>query len=384
MAAVCALTVLCAPVLSAERLQPDIQPGHNESVEGLEAGIWMQVQKYERRVRTSPHTSGDPEMAAYLHRLVCQLAPDYCDDIRVYVLRSANFNAGMAPNGLMLVNTGLLLRAQNEAQLVAVLGHELGHYLKQHGLKNFRNAKNTASVLSFLTLGLAAGGQFYGAQGAQYAALFAVFGFGREQEREADIFGSQLMYDAGYDPRQAATVWNNLIEEDEAAKYKRHRSLFFSTHPSSSERVGNLSQHAVALLAESGRTRVAETEFEALMASRRKIYMQDDLDQRRFGRSEVVLSRLQDAGVQLGEVLFYKGELYRLRNGERDRENAMAQYKVALTFDDVPPEIHRSMGMLLLKEKQRDEAIEEFRTYLDLVPDATDREMVEMYMGWGG
>ena len=64
----------------------------------------------------------------------------------------------MAPNGMMVVWTGLLLRAQNEAQLAAVIGHEAGHYIKRHSLKTWLDAKARTDLMAFLSIGLAVGG----------------------------------------------------------------------------------------------------------------------------------------------------------------------------------------------------------------------------------
>ena len=70
-------------------------------------------------------------------------------------MNAPHFNAGMFPNGLMLVNTGFLLRIQSEAQLAAVLGHEVGHYVKRHGMKRQLDAKaktDLANIIFTLTL----------------------------------------------------------------------------------------------------------------------------------------------------------------------------------------------------------------------------------------
>ena len=93
-----------------------------------------------------------------MKNILCNLTPNYCKDIRVYVQDMPYFNAFMAPNGMMVVWTGLLLRAQNEAQVAAVIGHEAGHYIKRHSLKAWLDAKSRTDLMAILGIGLAVGG----------------------------------------------------------------------------------------------------------------------------------------------------------------------------------------------------------------------------------
>ncbi|HVE54757.1 MAG TPA: M48 family metalloprotease, partial [Ramlibacter sp.] len=94
-----------------------------------EGGLWALMDREETRLRRSPLVVRDEALTKYLRDLVCSLGGEHCTDVRVHVVRTAQFNASMAPNGSMQVWSGLLLRVDNEAQLAAVLGHELGHYL---------------------------------------------------------------------------------------------------------------------------------------------------------------------------------------------------------------------------------------------------------------
>ena len=79
------------------------------------------------------------------------MAPEYCADVRVYVLDRPFFNAAAAPNGYVEVWSGTLLRARNEAELAFVIGHEVSHVAQDHLIKSWRAAKtraNTAMALS--------------------------------------------------------------------------------------------------------------------------------------------------------------------------------------------------------------------------------------------
>src|SRR5205085_5684426 len=89
-----------------------------------EGGLWAMMDREELRIRRSPLTLRDAGLQAYLRGLVERLVPAHAPDIRAYPVRMPLFNAMMAPNGMMIVWSGLLLRVENEAQLAAIVGHE--------------------------------------------------------------------------------------------------------------------------------------------------------------------------------------------------------------------------------------------------------------------
>jgi Zn-dependent protease with chaperone function len=99
-----------------------------------EGGLWAMIAHEEQRIRRSQLLMRDRELHDYLHTVACKLGGEHCPDIRIYPIRTPWFNASMAPNGMMQVWSGLLLRVDNEAQLAAILGHEMGHYVLHHVL----------------------------------------------------------------------------------------------------------------------------------------------------------------------------------------------------------------------------------------------------------
>ena len=116
----------------------DAQPGQRPSDDTDEAGLWHTLERDEYKLRTSTAVIREKALQSYLESVLCRVAPAYCADIRVYVLPSSQFGAAMTPNGMLLVYSGLLVRLENEAQLAAVLGHEVGHYVKRHTLEQWR------------------------------------------------------------------------------------------------------------------------------------------------------------------------------------------------------------------------------------------------------
>ena len=172
-----------------------------------EGGLWAMMDREEKKLRRSPFAIRDDRLTAYLQDMVCRLGGEHCADVRVHVVRTPLFNASMAPNGMLQVWSGLLLRVENEAQLAAVIGHEIGHYLERHSLSRLRDSRNRAAFGQLLGL--------FGAVGAlaQLGFLAGAFAYSREHEVQADRIGMQLMLRAGYQGSEAATVWHNLLGE---------------------------------------------------------------------------------------------------------------------------------------------------------------------------
>lgn len=96
----------------------DIRPGTRPALNSDEAGLWLVLDRAERKIRLAGNRVRDVELNTYIADIVCTLAGPYCPDFRTYVMRIPQFNASMMGNGTMQVWTGLLLRSRNEAQLV--------------------------------------------------------------------------------------------------------------------------------------------------------------------------------------------------------------------------------------------------------------------------
>ena len=155
--------------------------------------MWALMDREERNLRKSPLLIRDAALKDYVQGIACRLGGEHCPDIRVYLMRTPHFNASMAPNGMLQIWSGLLLRMENEAQLAAVLGHEIAHFLMRHSLQRLRDIKDKAAAGQVLGL--------FGLVGAlgQLAVYASAFAYQRDHENEADRIGSILMHKAGYD-----------------------------------------------------------------------------------------------------------------------------------------------------------------------------------------
>ena len=374
-----ALLALCAVLLGAcETPRPleDIKPGERPDIETDEAGLWMQMDKLEGRLRTSGRIVTDQALNDYLHEVTCRIDAEYCKDLRLYIVQTPHFNASMAPNGTMQVWTGLLLRVENEAQLAFVLGHEMGHYIRRHSVRRWRDIRGKSGFATFLSVTTAAAGVGYIGNLAQLATLSSIMAFSRDQERESDDIGFEMTTRAGYDPAQAPKVWSNLLAERDAAG-KDKPSVFFASHPAGEERTETL-KRAAEEFGPGGR--VGREDFLAATLPLRRGWLRDEIRKRDFGSTEFILDSLLAAAENPGEIFFFKGEMYRLRGDEGDLDLALSAYRTAAADKEAPPETHRSLGLIYWKKAKRSDARAAFEEYLLRSPDATDRAMVESYL----
>jgi predicted Zn-dependent protease len=352
-------------------LAPGYQPRDAD-----ETGLWRLMDRAEEQLKTSRFVVRDPGLNAYLHDIVCRLDQAHCADIRIYVVRTPQFNASMAPNGMMEIWTGLLLRCTDEAQLAAIIGHEMGHYLRRHSLALWRDARDKASFGSFLGLGLAVAGMGGVGDLANLALLASIYSYSRDNEREADAIGEQLMVKAGYAPLAAAEIWEQLIAEYAAGTADRSESVLFASHPTPEERLVTLRKTAEAANVTNGE-RGAE-HYRRGLAGVRATIVHDELALRQYGRSAQLFERLLAKAPDDGLLWYAKGEVYRLRAAPGDLERAADAYARALQAKDAPAETYRSMVLVALKRGDRAGAQAALENYLARVPAADDAGALKM------
>lgn len=351
-----------------------VEPGYRPGADSDEKGLWSMMDRAERDLANSRFVLRGGDVNEYMRSVVCRLSASHCKDLRSYVVRTPFFNASMAPNGMMQVWTGLMLRCGDEAQLAAIIGHEMGHYLRRHTLQRYRDIRSKTDISAFLGLGLAAGGAGWASSISDLVLIASIFAFSRDQEREADAIGVELMAGAGYAPIAAAEVWDQLILELKSSSAAHDRSVFFATHPDPEERLGTIRQ-----LAEQhggGKGDRGRARYLAGLRNIRGMLFEDELSLRQYGRTEVVFDRLLVETPDDGYLWFAKGEIYRLRSEPGDDERALRAYGEALRVSGAPPEVYRAQGLVELRAGHRDVARQAFDAYLRLKPDAPDREVI--------
>jgi predicted Zn-dependent protease len=353
-----------------------LHPGYQPEKGSDEEGLWHMMDRAENNLRQSRFVVRDQQLNEMIGEMICRLGKDYCPDIRAYVVRTPYFNASMAPNGMMQIWTGLLLRCSDEAQLAAIVGHEMGHYIHRHSIQRFRDVRNKAGLNAFLALGLAAAGQGWAGGLTDLALTASIFSFSREQEREADTVGLEIMARAGYTPVAAHEVWEQLIAEAEVSTADRTQSVMFASHPAPEERLVALREQAERLDGERGERGYGR--FRESLAGVRQQIVDDELSLRQYGRSEVVFERLIAQSPNDGLLWYAKGEVYRLRAEPGDWELALKAYETALSTGCAPPETYRSIVLVELKQGNKAKARKTLELYMEKYPEAGDADSLQM------
>jgi Zn-dependent protease with chaperone function len=198
----------------------------------------------------------------YLDRLGKRLAayaPGEKYPYQFKCVNDASINAFALPGGFIYIHRGLIEAADNEAELAGVIGHEIGHVALRHGT-------NQASKQQLYQAPLAVFGGIMGNDSmagalAQIGGAFAVnsilLKYSRDDEREADLIGAQILHDAGYDPRAMAAFFEKLGTENRGTD-------FFSSHPNPDNRIRGIEQEISRLGRVSARTAGDSREFQAI------------------------------------------------------------------------------------------------------------------------
>jgi len=153
----------------------------------------------------------------------------------INTLQTDELNAYCMPGGKIMVYSGLVDKLKlSDAELAAVLGHEMAHALREHSRERISRAKAEQLALAGVAVITGAGEGVMNLAGMVSAVTFQL-PHSREQESEADTIGMELMARAGYDPNAAVSVWKKMIAENQGGTPQ-----FLSTHPSPQTRINDL------------------------------------------------------------------------------------------------------------------------------------------------
>ena len=355
------------------------RPGQRPPTGSDEDELWYAMERAERELQQHPLLVRDEALNAYVRGVACQVAGDYCPDLRVYIVEQPWFNASMAPNGMMVVWTGALLRFQDEAEMALVLGHEFAHFRQRHSLAQWRRAKRTSALLG--SFGLLAWGTGVGAAG-QVAGLLgeaSMYQFSRDAEREADRLGFATVVGGGYDPAAGARLWGRMVEEEAARRYGKPIPVFAS-HPKTTERLADVRAAAEASGATSGVT--GQEAYRAVTAPFLESWLEDELSRRMYDTSVQVIGRLRGLAAldTQGRYTFFLAEAHRRRGKEGDAAQAAALYAEAVALADVPAAAFREHGLALRTAGRPAEAAAALDHYLQLAPEAEDAAFVRQWL----
>lgn len=345
--------------------------------------LWRKSREEQRLLDSSGLIYQDPELESYLNQVAAILQPQPAPadlPIRVKVIKNAYLNAFAYPNGVIYIHSGLLARMDNEAQLSAVLAHEMTHFTQRHALRAFRRVRDRASFLSAIQQKLMAtkGLQELARNLGFTGSLAAVRGYTRELEAEADRVGIDLMLKAGYDPKEALFLFDHLASEIEQEGFKE--PFFFGSHPKVQQRVDNLQKLPDGLYAPK---RPAIKDSEVFLAILGKLIFDTarlDLRLGRFRAARRGIEKYLRTQPHDTRAYFILGEIFRQRGQADDTRTAIKYYNQAILLDPTYADPHKAIGLIHYKEGHRALAKKFFESCLQLSPDSPDKFYIQGYL----
>jgi predicted Zn-dependent protease len=200
-----------------------------------------------RQIRVSRQYLDDADVVDYVnalgYRLVAQ-GPNPQQPFQFFVIEDPGINAFALPGGFIGVYTGLITTAQSESELAAVLGHEIAHVTQRHIARLFQQQRQAglASLAALAVAILAARSNpdlaSAAVAGAQYANVQTQLNFTRDNEREADRMGIQILDRAGFDPAAMPAFLERLQRAYRV--YETNAPSYVRTHPLTSERIADV------------------------------------------------------------------------------------------------------------------------------------------------
>lgn len=364
--------------LDAYRID-NIKPAERPDPGSDEGGMWLSIEEVENKTRNSARLIRDERLNTYVKNIVCKITGPYCPGIRVYLMRSPAFNASMYPNGMMHVNSGLLLRARNEAEMVAVLGHEFGHYLRRHSIQRQRDIVAKSGLLAFASIALATAGAPAGTADLMgIAAQASIQAYSRDHEREADGYGLRILFDNGYDLQASPEMWKRVAQEREMAGQKDYFNPITDSHPPDAERLTEQKKIADALTAKAKGHELGRERYLDFLLPFRTDFLEDEISTKPQKEALALLDILIEDGLRPGELYFFKGEVHRQSAAKDGAKEALGLYDKALKSEGFPPEVYKSRALANLSLGNKEKARGDLETYLQNMPQAKDAHLVRM------
>ena len=345
--------------------------------------LWHRVQKEEDEIDKSGFLYHDPELEDYLNRIAKKLlahsiAPEF--QIQIKVLKDPNLNAFAFPNGVIYIHTGILARMDNEAQLAALLSHEMTHCTHRHSLRIIRSIKDRPAYIAALqeTLAKISAVQEVARLLGATGSIVALSGYNQELESEADQVGLDLMAKANYDSTEALKLFEHLKQEIEAEDIEE--PFFFGTHPNIRQRIENVSNWLANDRIEKQAIVKNTTEFRARMHRVVLANARLDLQRGRFDIARKTVAKYLGMQPNDARAHYLYGEIFRQRNRPDDVRTAISYYEKAMLLDPSYPEPHKAMGLIHYKEGEKQLAKKFFESCLLLSPNTSDKAYIQGYL----
>ena len=260
----------------AQQNNPKVKPGSEADVNAIgnrNVGKGLDFYSIEREialgkqlaqeVEKSAKFINDPVVTEYVNRIGQNLVrnSDAQVPFTIKVIDSDVVNAFALPGGFFYVNSGIILRADEEAEMAGVMAHEIAHVAARHGTKQATKGDiiQIASIpaMIFIPYSLA-GYALY--QGMNFAIPVTFLKFSRDAEREADYLGLQYMYKAGYDPNAFVAFFEKVSADEK--KQPGTIPKVFATHPPTPDRIEATQKEIATILPAREEYIVTTSEFD--------------------------------------------------------------------------------------------------------------------------
>ncbi len=261
----------------------DIEAIGNRDIGGRGLGNWYSLEReirmgkeYAQMIDASSKLVQDPAITEYVNRIAQNIVRN--SDARVpftiKVIDASEINAFALPGGFLYLHSGLLLAAEEEAELAGVIAHEVAHVAARHAMRQM--TRSTLANIASIPLIFVGGGVGYAARSAAGIGLpMSFLKFSRGFEEEADYLGLQYMYKAGYDPQS----FMSFFEKVQAKEKQKPGTLakVFASHPPIESRIAKTQKQIDSKLPARAQYVVTNSEFDdvrtrlALLERRRRV-----------------------------------------------------------------------------------------------------------------
>jgi predicted Zn-dependent protease len=290
------------------------------------------------------------------------------------VVDSSIANAFALPGGYIYITRGLLVLLDNEAQLAAVLGHEIGHVTGRHGVKRLQ-ANLGFNVLLAIIDHVAAGGEGNerrrGLIKTTSSAAFATvaLGYSRKDEFQADELGTIYASKAGYDPEGMVQLLSTLknMHEREPTKVEE----FFMSHPRSSSRIEAVTKQIAELSSEQIKGDLKQNQYKArirnlMIAQNAYEHYDKGEEHRRNGRYEEARSEYNQALRIKRDIAPAHYGIGLIHHAQDKHRQAINEYERALRINPDYIYAHNAMGLSYMQIRRYDDAVSSFKKALEI------------------
>jgi predicted Zn-dependent protease len=285
LAVVTAASLLSLPVLADDKKTDPDEIGNRDVGKGLN---WYSMEKeialgkqLAQEVERQAKIIDDPVISEYVNRVGQNLVrnSDAKVPFTIKVIDTEDVNAFALPGGFFFVNSGLILKADTEAELAGVMAHEIAHVAARHGTR--QATRGQVAQLATIPLIFMGGWAGYGIrQAASVLVPIGFLQFSKAFESEADLLGLQYMYKTGYDPE----AFVDFFEKIQSLEKKKPGTMakVFSTHPPTEDRIVTAQKNIQEYLKAKPEYVVTTSEFSdvkgrlAMLHNRKKVDQKDD------------------------------------------------------------------------------------------------------------